>query len=150
MNRLHGQLLFQCSLEISDLQQNRNFCHLGGRSSPPMIRITRYALFSIYLFSPLSPNYHISGSKSQILTQQHYHQLIFSNWSGGGVDLVHSALRPLLDLLCPPRVTMMMEKLVERLTGETELLGENLPHRAVLSTANTTCYPDANPGRRGG
>jgi hypothetical protein len=30
-------------------------------------------------------------------------------------------------LLCQPRLIMMMEKLVEWLAGETELLGENLP-----------------------
>jgi hypothetical protein len=30
-------------------------------------------------------------------------------------------------LLCQPRVIMMMEKLVERLVGGTEVLGENLP-----------------------
>jgi hypothetical protein len=44
-----------------------------------------------------------------------------SNW-------VHSALRPLIGLLCQPRVIMMMEKLVELLEWETEVLGENLPH----------------------
>jgi hypothetical protein len=43
-----------------------------------------------------------------------------SNW-------VHSALQPLIGLLCQPRVIMMMEKLVECLAGETELLGDNLP-----------------------
>jgi hypothetical protein len=43
-----------------------------------------------------------------------------SNW-------VHSALKPLIGLLCQPRVIMMMEKLVEWLTVETEVLGENLP-----------------------
>jgi hypothetical protein len=44
-----------------------------------------------------------------------------SNW-------VHSALRPPIGLLCQPRVIMMMEKLVEWwLTGETEVLGKNLP-----------------------
>jgi hypothetical protein len=43
-----------------------------------------------------------------------------SNW-------VHSALRPPIGLLCHPRVIMMMEKLVEWLAGETEVLGENLP-----------------------
>jgi hypothetical protein len=42
-----------------------------------------------------------------------------SNW-------VHSALRRLIDLLCRPRVIMMIEKLVECLAGETEILGENL------------------------
>jgi hypothetical protein len=31
-------------------------------------------------------------------------------------------------LLCQPLVIMMMEKLVECLTEETEVVGENLPH----------------------
>jgi hypothetical protein len=37
------------------------------------------------------------------------------NWYSGGVEfnLVHSALRPTIDLLCQPRVNMMMDKLVE-------------------------------------
>jgi hypothetical protein len=40
---------------------------------------------------------------------------------------VHSALLPLIGLLCQPRVIMMMEKLVEWwLTREIEVLGENL------------------------
>jgi hypothetical protein len=43
-----------------------------------------------------------------------------SNW-------VHSALRPPIGLLCQPRVIMMMQKLVEWLEGETEVLGENVP-----------------------
>jgi hypothetical protein len=43
-----------------------------------------------------------------------------SNW-------VHSALRPPIGLLSQPRVIMMMEKLVEWLAGETEVLEENLP-----------------------
>jgi hypothetical protein len=44
----------------------------------------------------------------------------------GGIK-VHSTLRPLNGLLCQPRVIMMMEKSVEWLAGETEVLGENLP-----------------------
>jgi hypothetical protein len=40
---------------------------------------------------------------------------------------VHSALRPAIGLLCQPRVIMMMEKLMEWLAGETEVLGKNLP-----------------------
>jgi hypothetical protein len=41
---------------------------------------------------------------------------------------------------------MMMEKLV----GETEVLGENLPQcRFVHQKLHMLC-PDANPGRRGG
>jgi hypothetical protein len=56
--------------------------------------------------------------------------LIFFNWYNMGVESnwVHSALRPLIGLLCQPRVIMMMEKLVEWwLAEETEVLGENLP-----------------------
>jgi hypothetical protein len=45
---------------------------------------------------------------------------------GGGIK-VHSRLRPLNGLLCQPRVIMIMEKSVELLAGETEVLGENLP-----------------------
>jgi hypothetical protein len=62
---------------------------------------------------------------------------------------VYSALRPPNGLFCQPRVIMMMEKSVEWLAGETEVLGENCPS-AALSTTNPTCCPDANPGRRGG
>jgi hypothetical protein len=40
---------------------------------------------------------------------------------------VHSTLRPLNGLLCQPRVIMIMEKSVELLAKETEVLGENLP-----------------------
>jgi hypothetical protein len=43
-----------------------------------------------------------------------------SNW-------VHSALRPPICLLCQPQVIIMMEKLVEWMAGETEVLEENLP-----------------------
>jgi hypothetical protein len=44
------------------------------------------------------------------------------------------ALRPLLDLLCQPRVIvkMIVEKQMERrLAGETEVLGEHLPHHKI-------------------
>jgi hypothetical protein len=53
----------------------------------------------------------------------------FFNWYSRGVESnrVHSALRPLLGLLCQAQVIMMMEKLVKWLAGETEVLGENLP-----------------------
>jgi hypothetical protein len=46
---------------------------------------------------------------------------------GGGVESnwVHSALRPPIGLLCQPRMITMMEKLVEWLARETEVLGEN-------------------------
>jgi hypothetical protein len=45
---------------------------------------------------------------------------------GGGIK-VHSTLRPLNGLLYQPRVIMIMEKSVEWLAEETEVLGENLP-----------------------
>jgi hypothetical protein len=65
-----------------------------------------------------------------------------SNW-------VHSALQPLIGLLCQPRVIMMMEKLVEWLAGKPKYSEETCPS-AALSTTNPTCCPDANPGHRGG
>jgi hypothetical protein len=54
-------------------------------------------------------------------------EIDFLNWYSGGVESnwVHSTLRPLIGLLCQPRV-IMMEKLVEWLAGETEVLGEKL------------------------
>jgi hypothetical protein len=45
---------------------------------------------------------------------------------GGGIKL-HSTVRPLNGLLYQPRVIMIMEKSVEWWSGETEVLGENLP-----------------------
>jgi hypothetical protein len=58
-----------------------------------------------------------------------YTYLSFFNWyKGGGVEFnwVHSALRPLIGLMCQPRA-MMMWKLVDwRLARKTEVLGENL------------------------
>jgi hypothetical protein len=44
---------------------------------------------------------------------------------------------------------MMMQKLVEWLAGETEVDRENLPQCRLFIT-NSTCWPDTNPGRRGG
>jgi hypothetical protein len=45
---------------------------------------------------------------------------------------------------------MKMEKLVEWLAGETEVLGENLPQRHFVHHKSYMLCPDANPGRRGG
>jgi hypothetical protein len=67
---------------------------------------------------------------------------------GGGVQLGPFGTAATNGLLCQPRVIMIMEKLVEWLAGETEVLGETCPS-AALSTTNPTC-PDANLGRRGG
>jgi hypothetical protein len=49
-----------------------------------------------------------------------------SNW-------VHSALQPPIGLLCQPRVIMMMDKSVEWLAAETEVLGENLPQCRIVN-----------------
>jgi hypothetical protein len=46
---------------------------------------------------------------------------------GGGGIKVYSTLGPLNDLLCQPRVIIIMEKSLEWLAGETEVLRENLP-----------------------
>jgi hypothetical protein len=57
-------------------------------------------------------------------------------------------------LLCQPRVIvkMVVEKQIEcRLAGETEDLGENLPHRHFCPSQNPTWRdPGLNPGRRDG
>jgi hypothetical protein len=49
-------------------------------------------------------------------------------------------------------VIVRMEKLVEWmvLTGETEVLGENLPRRQFVHHKSHLLDPGANPGRRGG
>jgi hypothetical protein len=57
-------------------------------------------------------------------------------------------------LLCQPRVIlkMIVEKQMEcRMAGETEVLGENRPHRHLCPSQNPTSPdPDLNSGRRGG
>jgi hypothetical protein len=45
---------------------------------------------------------------------------------------------------------MMMEKLVEWLAVETEVLGENLPQCRFVHRKPHMLCPDANPNRRGG
>jgi hypothetical protein len=73
----------------------------------------------------------------------------FLNWySRGGVQLGPLGTAATNGLLCQPRV-IMMEKLVESLSGKSEVLGENLPQCRFVHTNPTSC-PDANPGRRGG
>jgi hypothetical protein len=49
-------------------------------------------------------------------------------------------------------VKMIVEKQMEcKLSGETEVLGENLPQRHFCPSQNPTWPdPDLNPGRRGG
>jgi hypothetical protein len=71
----------------------------------------------------------------------------FANSGGWSPNLVHSATRTFTVLLCLPRVIVKMENYSAewRLTGGTEVLGEN------LSTTNPT-WPDPGlkPARRGG
>jgi hypothetical protein len=51
-------------------------------------------------------------------------------------------------VLYQPRM-MNVEQSAKWLTGETEVLGENLPPSAILSTTNPTCPdPGSNPVRR--
>jgi hypothetical protein len=64
---------------------------------------------------------------------------------GGGVYWVHSALRPLIGLLCQSRVIMMMEKLWNDWQGKPKYSEKTYPSSA-LSTSNPTCCP----GRRSG
>jgi hypothetical protein len=63
----------------------------------------------------------------------------------GGVQLGPLGTEATNGLLCQPRVIMMMEKLVEWLAGETEVLGGNLfQYRFVNHT------PHMLPGREPG
>jgi hypothetical protein len=71
------------------------------------------------------------------------------NWySGGGVEpnWVDSALRPLIGLLCQPQAIVMMEKLMEWLAGETEVLGENLPQCRFVNHKSHMTRPGFEPG----
>jgi hypothetical protein len=63
---------------------------------------------------------------------------------GGGIK-VHSTLRPLNGLLCQPRVIMIMEKSVEWLARETEVLGENL-HQCRFVHHKPHMLPLREPG----
>jgi hypothetical protein len=52
--------------------------------------------------------------------------------------------------LCQPQVIMMMEKLVEWLAREREVLGENLPQCHFAHHKPHMLCTDANLGHRGG
>jgi hypothetical protein len=87
-----------------------------------------------------------------------HHELcsFWLNWYNRGVggvesNWVHSALRPLIGLLCQPWVIMMMEKLVEWwLAKENEVLRGNLPQCRFVHCKPHMLYPDTKPARRGG
>jgi hypothetical protein len=67
----------------------------------------------------------------------------------GGVQLGPLGTEATNGLLCQPRVIMMMEKLVECLAGEAEVLWENVPQCRFVHHKSHMLL-DANPGRRGG
>jgi hypothetical protein len=73
------------------------------------------------MFIPLESGLHISflveGDKIFFLI----------GMMGGGIQLGSLGTGTINGLLCRPHVIRMMEKLVEWLAGETEVLGENLP-----------------------
>jgi hypothetical protein len=63
----------------------------------------------------------------------------------GGVQLSPLGTAATYDLLCQPGVIMMMEKMVEWLAGETEVLGENMPQYRFVHHK-----PHMLPGREPG
>jgi hypothetical protein len=77
---------------------------------------------------------------------------IISNLTGLFFKAIGTAANP--GLLCQPRVIVKMivgKQMERRLSGETEVLGENLPQRHFCLSQNPT-WPDPGliPGRRGG
>jgi hypothetical protein len=71
-------------------------------------------------------------------------KLYSGGWNQGPLDTAATN-----GLLCQPRVIMVMEKSVEWLAGENEVLGENLPQCRFVHH-KPTCCPYANPSRHGG
>jgi hypothetical protein len=73
---------------------------------------------------------------------------LFLNLHSGGwsPNWVHSARRPLTGLLYLPWVIVRMENLVEWITGETEVLGENLPWCHFVHHKSHWPDPGLNPG----
>jgi hypothetical protein len=70
---------------------------------------------------------------------------------GGGVELSPLGTSATEWPILPAPGDMMMENLVEwRLAGETEVLGENLPHRNFVHHKSHLPDPGPNPCRRGG
>jgi hypothetical protein len=55
----------------------------------------------------------------------------------------------ILDLLCQPRMIMIMRNWWNDWQGKSMYSEKTCPN-AALSTTNPTFCPDANPGRRGG
>jgi hypothetical protein len=68
------------------------------------------------------------------------HVLFLVGIVGGDVQL-----GPLIGLLCEPQVIMVMEKLVEWLAGETEVLWDNLPQRCFVHH-KPHILPGSDPG----
>jgi hypothetical protein len=68
-----------------------------------------------------------------------YFKCTIPNW-------IHSARRPFTGLLYLPRVNVRMEKFVEWMVGETEVLGENLLSRHFVHHKSHLTRPGIEPG----
>jgi hypothetical protein len=100
-----SNFLFRCQLyAIACLA---SICQAGGTDT-----------FTIWLYA--------QSSFRAYVTVKGREDFFFICIVGGGIK-AHSTLRPLNGLSYQPRMIMIMEKWVEWLAGETEVLGENLP-----------------------
>jgi hypothetical protein len=99
-------------------------------------------------FLNISPWSYVSNKRKSVPWPCHSSGGFFFNLHSGGwsPNWVHSTRRPLTGLLYLPRVIMRMEKLVEWMAGETEVLGENLPRRHFLHHKSHLTRPGIEPG----
>jgi hypothetical protein len=76
-----------------------------------------------------------------------FHTGHYSYSGGSSPNWVHSARRPVIGLLYLPRVIVRIENWVEwKLVGETEVRGENRPHRRFVHYKSHSTRPGFEPG----